>query len=77
MKEESHQKFVCWICPNTEDTFVNKDTEEILALISMIASLKAPVEREESNRDLHLKSVGFPMQKMLSIMLNWKNVIWT
>ena len=68
---------MCWICPNIEDTFVNKATEEILALISMIASLKSPIESEESNRDLHLKSVGFQMQKMLSILLNWKNGIWT
>ena len=48
-----------------------------MALISMIASLKSPVEREESNHDLHLKSAGFQMQKMLSILLNWKNGIWT
>ena len=51
--------------------------EKILALISMIASLKSPIEREESNRDLHLKSASFQMQKMLSILLNWKNGIWT
>ena len=77
MNEESHLKSVCWICQNIEDTFVIKATEEILALISMIASLNSPVEREESNHDLHLKSVGFQMQKMLSILLNWKNGIWT
>ena len=63
LKEESHLKFVCWICPNTEDSFVNKAMEEILALNSMIASLNTPVEKEESNRDLHLKSVSFQMKK--------------
>ena len=68
---------MCWIYQNTEDTFVIKAMEEILALISMIASLKSPIESEESNRDLHLKLVGFQMQKMLSILLNWKNGIWT
>ena len=51
--------------------------EEILALNSMIASLNTPVEKEESNRDLHLKSAGFQMHKMFSILLNWKNEIWT
>ena len=43
----------------------------------MIASLNPPVEKEESNRDLHLKSAGFQMHKMRSILLNWKSEIWT
>ena len=51
--------------------------EEILALNSMITSLKSSIEKEESNHDLHLKLAGFQMQKIFSILLNWKNGIWT
>ena len=49
MKEEPHLKLLCWICPNDEDFFVNKAIGEILALNSMIASIKTQAEKEESN----------------------------
>ena len=43
----------------SKDDFVNKAKREILALNSMIAKIKTQVEKEESNFDLLLKSVGF------------------
>ena len=56
---------------------MSKAMGEILALNSMIARIKTQAEKEESNFDLLLKSIGLQMQKVSSNWLNWKNELQT